>query len=371
VYGYLTTGVKLYFYLDLIDDTNWPKNLKAFFNQDILSGDPRHDAREIIHFSERKGINPEDKRFTTLGGLLQALLEQPLGLEDIQSVTALIVAYDLYLDDTLRVRLRETYKIPVYAGSIEASETDVGPEIDWLGPTDIELESWLVPEPDLLDVGFLVKAIKAASSVCKIELSFNGSSLTRSQGTGVLIFPKLLLTNFHVLQPEGSDTNIQNNAKNITLQFSVFSGSDGFDSKAKIFKLDPQDPVLAVSPPEQLDFALLKIEDSILDDEEIKPICWKSDFTLKPHESINILQHPEGFPMQLAISKDGITNILDNKGWLQYVSNTSFGSSGSPCFNNDWELVALHHAQRRRGIHSIREGILFSAIYDQIRGYLN
>lgn len=359
------------FFIDLIDDTNWPQEFKDMFNKDLLSGDPRHDAKTIIRWAEGRGINPNDKRFTTLGSLLEALLDQPLGYETTQFITALISIYDLYRTDDLKAQLRENYKIPVFASSIQASEINIGPEIDWIGPADTELENWLVPEPDLLDVGFLMQAIKAASSVCKVELFINGANLMKSQGTGVLISSKLLLTNFHVLQPANSDTNIQANTENITLHFGVFSKSNGISSPGMVFKLDSHDPILAFSPSDQLDFALLNIEDEILKFEEIQPTLWRTECTLRAHESINILQHPEGFPMQLAISKDGITNILDNKGWLQYVSNTSFGSSGSPCFNDHWELVALHHAQRKRGIYSIREGILFGAIYEKIKHYLS
>jgi hypothetical protein len=53
------------------------------------------------------------------------------------------------------------------------------------------------------------------------------------------------------------------------------------------------------------------------------------------------------------------------------VNKTAVGSSGSPCFDENWYLVALHHAQKARTFGSIREGILFASIYQEIKDFLN
>jgi hypothetical protein len=37
-----------------------------------------------------------------------------------------------------------------------------------------------------------------------------------------------------------------------------------------------------------------------------------------------------------------------------------------PCFDENWYLVALHHAQKAKTFGSIREGILFANIYQDI-----
>jgi len=75
--------------------------------------------------------------------------------------------------------------------------------------------------------------------------------------------------------------------------------------------------------------------------------------------------------MKLSISCDGITGVYADRGLVQYVNKTSGGSSGSPCFNENWHLVALHHAQRAKSFGSIREGILFSSIYPEIKPYFS
>jgi V8-like Glu-specific endopeptidase len=71
--------------------------------------------------------------------------------------------------------------------------------------------------------------------------------------------------------------------------------------------------------------------------------------------------------MKLALSASGITWIDPGNGKLQYTTKVASGSSGSPCFDANWNLVALHHA----GSRSKGEGILMSSIFEQIRKYLN
>ena len=36
--------------------------------------------------------------------------------------------------------------------------------------------------------------------------------------------------------------------------------------------------------------------------------------------------------------------LIANGTRVTYTVNTEGGSSGAPCFNTDWELVALHHS---------------------------
>ncbi|GEM_PF-4840524 len=38
--------------------------------------------------------------------------------------------------------------------------------------------------------------------------------------------------------------------------------------------------------------------------------------------------------------------------------------------NEEWKVVALHHAERAKSFGKSREGILFTAIYDKIKNYL-
>jgi V8-like Glu-specific endopeptidase len=48
--------------------------------------------------------------------------------------------------------------------------------------------------------------------------------------------------------------------------------------------------------------------------------------------------------MQVALDTQAIIKVNANRTRVQYRTNTLPGSSGSPCFNIDWQLVALHHS---------------------------
>ena len=58
---------------------------------------------------------------------------------------------------------------------------------------------------------------------------------------------------------------------------------------------------------------------------------------------IIVVQHPQGQPMRFVVEKPGAILSLRGDRRVRYRANTEGGSSGSPCFDLDWQLVALHH----------------------------
>jgi len=57
---------------------------------------------------------------------------------------------------------------------------------------------------------------------------------------------------------------------------------------------------------------------------------------------VNIIQHPAGRPKEISFQSNFVEYTGGNV--VQYVTSTLNGSSGSPVFNDGWEVVALHHA---------------------------
>jgi hypothetical protein len=60
-----------------------------------------------------------------------------------------------------------------------------------------------------------------------------------------------------------------------------------------------------------------------------------------PQKGTPYFPHPV---MKISLETDAILNMNTNRTRMRYRTNTYFGSSGSPCFNADWELVAIHNA---------------------------
>ncbi|MEB3149292.1 MAG: trypsin-like peptidase domain-containing protein [Sphaerospermopsis sp.] len=239
---------------------------------------------------------------------------------------------------------------------------DISSDIEWLEtPDNIQYESLLKDEPNWYDVNFLQQAMESSLSVCKVEIPKH-----KITATGVLIDKRLVLTNYHVLHPP-QQPNITINPQEIILRFGYF---DDIANKGKAFRLDQGNPILSSSPTSILDYVLLQVDESILQTKDIKPVNWNSHNILVQGSSINLLQHPGGETLKVCLSPDAITAVNERKGLVQYVSRTCSGSSGSPCFDNDWNLVALHHAEIDRLFGSvrgsIRQGILFNSIYQDI-----
>lgn len=89
-------------------------------------------------------------------------------------------------------------------------------------------------------------------------------------------------------------------------------------------------------------------------------------------EHVSIIQHPGGGAKQIALTANQVVNLFDHR--LQYTTDTLPGSSGSPVFNDAWNVVALHHAggnllKNARGDRMYaNEGILVSKILDRWKG---
>jgi endonuclease G, mitochondrial len=235
--------------------------------------------------------------------------------------------------------------------------------------TDIQLESWLPRRLSYeVDVGKLRCGLQLANAVCKV--SFTDRKTT---GTGVLIAPDLVLTNYHVISKQEIQERSQltEKAQTLLFEFGFVSREHHTPVRPDTFEIESTDPIVACSPPAELDYVLLRVEPRIQSFDYIKPVpLGSATGSISPNDGLNVLQHPEGDVMQASLSGSGVVQVDAGRGRIWYVNRTMGGSSGSPCFSDDWQMVALHHASMSRGFGSIREGILFTSILAEISGFL-
>lgn len=323
------------------------------------SGNTEYDSRRLIDWAIDRGINPVDLRYTALGSILQTFLRQNPSPEDARTIVAILVGYNLIRDEVLIDDIRTRYIIPSLTYNIDFLAREYGPSIEWRGPkSDIELQGFFSQDPPWQDVGFLRQAMARSASVCRVEVGL-------IKGTGFLIAPTLVLTNYHVLQAK-EDDDIEVNAQNAVLRFGYFAAPGGDISRGHPFKVNQ---IVERSGIQELDFVLLEVEANIQAEESIKPV--PIELKSPPVKSaLNILHHPGGEVMKLSSSSNGVTGVYEDRSLIQYITKAIDGSSGSPCFNDDWKVVALHHSQRSRSWGSIREGILIRSIYERIQRYL-
>ncbi len=196
--------------------------------------------------------------------------------------------------------------------------------------------------------------------VCRIEFSGN------ARGTGFLIAPDWVMTNYHVVEPivggdvAPSEVEVRFDYKKLedgtTLNYGTTYrlASDWLVAKSEPSPVDeatdPGDQVPAV---DQLDFALIALADQVGNlpvGSKPEPGApsrgWikqaKTVATFEPDTTVLIMQHPLGSPLKLAI--DALIGLNGNGTRVRYSTNTEPGSSGSPCFDVNWNLIALHHS---------------------------
>lgn len=197
----------------------------------------------------------------------------------------------------------------------------------------LDLEG-IVAEDDSVWVSFLSRGLTAARSVGRIVMPAGGGNPITAVGTGVLVAPSLLLTNNHVI-PTADD------AAGLVVQFGYDYGDDGEELPYDTCRLEPD---RCYWTDEELDFTVVAVAD--LDGRPpgekygVVALIEQTGKALKA-EVLNVIHHPGGERKRLSIRENRL--VAEDELWLRYTSDTKRGSSGAPAFNDQWEMIALHH----------------------------
>ncbi len=213
----------------------------------------------------------------------------------------------------------------------------------------------------MLDVAtWRMQLFRMERCVCRIEVA------TGEMGTGFLVGPDAVLTNYHVLR---SVIEKESPANEVRFRFDYYVQPNGVESPGLLAELHPSEwqidfsrytagekkglPEESLPTLDELDYALVKVARPLgiepLGDgtEGTAPRGWIPIPTvapaITPHMPIFILEHPNSGPLKLAMDTEGVLNVNANATRVRYSTNTERGSSGSPCFDIKWNLVALHH----------------------------
>ncbi|MFC7382439.1 trypsin-like peptidase domain-containing protein [Sphaerisporangium rhizosphaerae] len=186
---------------------------------------------------------------------------------------------------------------------------------------------------DLQAWSFLPRGARAARTVGRISVSENGRELPI--GTGFLVSPRLLLTNHHVFPRIEA-------ARQAFVEFDAQVSVDNTPEPAKRFALDPDTLFVA---DQDLDYALVMVNPDVSGRPVGETFGWNRLSVqlgkLVLGEPVNIVGHPGGRLKEISIRENSLEVRLD--AFLQYQTDTEPGSSGSPVYNDQWEVAALHH----------------------------
>jgi len=268
---------------------------------------------------------------------------------------------------------------------------DPGPEVvmgeegcvalEDLGP----VEERIIARNNFLPVSFLEEGAIVQRAVARVAFRQKHGRFAVGAGwaSGFMVSPTLFMTNNHVIPNKAF-------AKKLKAQFNYQDDISGTPLESDDYIFDPDDVFYTNS---KLDFTLIRVKKKCnyrirrfnqflqtesgdeftpnpfgpigspvtVDQAQVfdpLPFWWNrfcvspghkwGHIQLKPNASyalkqfLNIVQHPAGRRKELALQENLITNIYSAK--IRYTTDTEGGSSGSPVFNNGWDLVAIHHA---------------------------
>jgi hypothetical protein len=183
----------------------------------------------------------------------------------------------------------------------------------------------------------------------------------KPRGTGFLIGDRLLLTNWHVVKGyvEGGfavfDSKVSPLGKGDPRAVAFASASDWL--VAHSLHMSP-DVELGPDGPssDAWDFAVVRLVEpagaqAIGADPQAKDADKRgryrldgSPYQFEQAEPVLILGHPQGHPVQFSYASPSGVRHTKHLNRVLYQTNTEAGSSGSPVFNRDWRVVALHQA---------------------------
>jgi endonuclease G, mitochondrial len=189
---------------------------------------------------------------------------------------------------------------------------------------------------DLSDITYLARGLIRARAVCRVVVREGGR--VAGYGSGFLVGPGALLTNHHVLE----------NADQVRGSFAQFRYELDLDGS----ELSPVEFAFRTNPSpiifRDLDMALVAVEPRSIDGQMLDQFGW---IRLNPDprkafigEYLTIIQHPNGERKQVCVRENKLLKYDDNGPYVWYETDTVGGSSGSPVFNDSWDVVALHHS---------------------------
>ncbi len=210
----------------------------------------------------------------------------------------------------------------------------------------------IIGQNQLMSSFFLSLGAERARAVGRIVTQTGGGV-----GTGFLISPRLLMTNNHVIENERI-------AARCRVEFDYVRRFDGGFGATQLFSLLPAEFFLTSVTRDDLnlDYTIVAVEPVNSRGEELaERRCIPLVSTLGDVavlEWANIIQHPGGDPQQVALRDNKVVKSLDH--FIHYEADTQPGSSGSPVFNDQWQLAALHHSgvpdEEQPGVYRLQNG---------------
>lgn len=248
-------------------------------------------------------------------------------------------------------------------GGIAASASAVRSELTDLKDTDLEK---VFGADRFQSLEWYRRGLARCAAVARI-----GRERSRGIGTGFLLrgtdlhaslgAELYLLTNAHVVS-SNPEVPIAITPEEAVVTFEALPGAQDQSWTVK---------QVFTSAIRELDATLLKLDRPVegVEPYPLAPVLPKRD----GQQRVYVVGHPLGGGLSFSLQDNLLLDYDDKK--VHYRTPTEPGSSGSPVFDDQWRLIALHHAGRsdmrqlngRDGVYEANEGINIRAILAAIQ----
>lgn len=221
-------------------------------------------------------------------------------------------------------------------------------------PPELTIPQKVLFKSSLLPASFIAGATRTIAGVARVvlpqiennvvRLKPSSSASTESFGTGWLIGPGHLITNWHVV--EARDRRFEDAPTHADVEAQCKGARAEFDYDFE--EMPPGETVTIKGLCHHnidLDFAILALASPVKRSAlPLRAMTLLIDL-IEPFP-VNIVQHPRAAAKQIAIRNN---LVVSQKGHdLAYFTDTADGSSGSPVCDDEWRVVALHKAATQK-----------------------
>ena len=224
---------------------------------------------------------------------------------------------------------------------------------------------------------FGVEAIKAMLKACH-AIGCVSNDIGERLGTGFLVpgtwftpdfgDGPVFVTNAHVI----SDTvprAIRRDKVRVTFELDALMNNQRPEYRVQdvLFTSPPGQVGVTNNAGDELDCTIVKLAGLKADAAVLE--CTPEPPLIESKSKAFVVGHPRGAGLQISLHDSRLLDVDDQWRLLHYRTPTDPGSSGSPVFNEDWQVMALHHAGTSEtprlhgnGTYEANEGIVLGAI---------
>ena len=184
----------------------------------------------------------------------------------------------------------------------------------------------VIGEPNFKKLWWLSEALRVSRSVARVKLP-GGSA------TGFLVGADVFMTNNHVFENERDTANA-------VLQFNYELNADGSPAGRDEWKCDPNN-MFRTNP--SLDYSIVRVQKK--NGKNVGDV-WgflnlRHGSSVAKNQRVNIIQHPRGRFKEIAFRDNQVKVVSDE--YIHYLTDTDQGTSGSPVFDDWFNVIALHN----------------------------